>query len=133
VSRTYDNPIRMPYLISGLTTSAVTKHFRGPAGLTGRVVDILASYTTTTVDSGNAALEVGITGTLAQNAKWVVGGGVTAPLADAASEHAGSILPQGTRPNDVPYLLPDTDFIATWVPFSSSGVVDMIVLVDWFL
>lgn len=141
MSRTYDNPERVWYPIIGVTTSNITRHFRGPKGLTGRVADILMSTTTSFVDvSATTKVQVGISGTVGQNASWAPGTPAAAS-ADAASEHAGAILSQGSRPADgsiaadAPYLQPSTDVFVTWTAPTGSGaagVADLLVGIDWF-
>ena len=132
---TYDNPERVAYYCGALAEAAAqTLHFRGPAGKTGKVADVLMSCTTTMVDaSGTGEIDVGPVGALTANCKWKIGAR-TAPVADSARFN-NAIPSQGTRPNDSPYLVADTDFVVTWTAQSGSsaaGSGNFTVLVDWF-
>ncbi len=88
----YSNPTTVTYTTGAITTTgaAVTIPLKGPKGMSGRLVDIIARCTTThALGSTPTKLQVGITGTLEKYAAFLPPA-LTAPDVSLLNELPGA-------------------------------------------
>ena len=88
----YSSPMRVTYTTGAITTTAAaaTLPIRGPKGMQGRLIDIIARCTTTHVlGSTPTKLEVGVAGTVAAYATFLPAA-MTAPTASTLTDLPGA-------------------------------------------
>lgn len=133
----YDRPQRSRYTYNAvdLHTADITKIIRGPKGKRGRLVNVIASITTTTAGATTTPkVQVGVSGTLTQSLNWDLGA-VVAPAglsADAQTSSPFAGADAYTKAN--PILAADTDVYFTFKAASGSGaagVADIFIDIDW--
>ena len=127
----YSSPMRVTYTTGAITTTAAaaTLPIRGPKGMQGRLIDIIARCTTTHVlGSTPTKLEVGVAGTVAAYATFLPAA-MTAPTASTLTDLPGaSALGTVTIPADTQVILTTTANV-TGVP---AGVITYDVVIGWF-
>lgn len=131
----YDTPLRETINFPAFTATAdVTYVTRGPAGKKGRLLDAIATVTTTTAGATTTPkIQVGLTGALTTYCDFDVGI-VTAPDGGTASGAAGSIKRDATT-NAQPVIPADTDLYITLKAATGSGAAGVLIpriLIEWF-
>lgn len=119
-SQFYDNALRESYSFVGVDVGAggIELEVVGPKGKTGRVVNV--SYVVTTVLVGTADIDVGPNG--APTVSLTIPTNAADGDNDAAvTELAGQVL-----------LAADTVVEISTDAGATSGVVDLVVTIDWF-
>jgi hypothetical protein len=135
----YDKPIRETFCFNAvdLHTADITKYIRGPAGLRGRLVDVLAAVTTTLAGATTKPiLKVGISGTLGESLNWNLGAQAAGAAPLRASAQAGTTaLQKNANTGVMPIIAADTDVILTMAAATGSGaagVGDLAFTFEWF-
>lgn len=127
----YSQPTRITYTTGAITTTAAaaTLPIRGPKGMQGRVMDIIARCTTTHVlGTTPTKLEVGVAGTVGAYATFLPAA-MTAPTASTLTDLPGaSVLGTTVIPADTQVIL-TTTANATGAP---AGVITYDVVIAWF-
>lgn len=131
----YANPIQITYTTAAITVTAAatTWPMRGPKGLTGRLVDVIARCTTTHVVGVTIPHSAGIGLTGAGNAA-AYGNFLPAAMTALTGATALSDLPTTSALGTV--LIPaDTTVLLTTVAGTGAGVAGAIiydVVINWF-
>ena len=127
----YDNAQQITYTTGAITTTAAadTLALRGPKGVQGRVVDIIARCSTTHVlGTTPTKLRVGLSGTLDAYATFLPPA-MTAPTAKTLTDLPGAsaIVAGHVIPADTVVLLTTTANVTG----SPAGVITYDVVINW--
>lgn len=137
----YDNPKEITYAWNAASfgASTLTKYLQGPKGKRGRVTYINATATTSFVGTSTAAaVQVGVSGTLTQQANMPMGTAASPTQAGSsvvASDKASGL--NGFDPTNLPYtyLAADTQVVVTLLAAtggSPAGAADVEIKIEWF-
>ena len=128
----YDQGNTITYTTGAITTTAgaVTLPIRGPKGMQGRLVDVIARCTTTHVlGSTPTKLQIGISGTLEKFGAFLPAA-MTAPTAATLSDKPGaSAFPVNVNIDAGQVVLLTTVANAGGSP---AGVITYDVIISWF-